>query len=75
MIHYFMKQTIPAVSIVGLLAAFGLTCFLLQSLRTGFPRTEEGNLPMTESFRRESQGGRALFLFWCLWARLSFLPQ
>lgn len=29
MIHYFMKQTIPAVSIVGLLAAFGLTCFFI----------------------------------------------
>lgn len=37
MIHYFMKQTIPAVSIVGLLAAFGLTCFFIAKFADRLP--------------------------------------
>lgn len=38
MIHYFMKQTIPAVSIVGLLAAFGLTCFFIAKFADRLPK-------------------------------------
>ncbi len=38
MIHYFMKQTIPAVSIAGLLAAFGLTCFFIAKFADRLPK-------------------------------------
>ncbi len=38
MIHYFMKQTIHAVSIVGLLAAFGLTCFFIAKFADRLPK-------------------------------------
>lgn len=38
MIHYFMKQTVPAVSMLGLLAAFGLTCFFTAKFADRLPR-------------------------------------
>lgn len=40
MIHYFMKQVIPGVSVLGLLAAFGLTCLLTVKLGDRLPRDE-----------------------------------
>ena len=38
MIHYLMKQVNPAVSIVGLMAAFGLTCFFIAKFADRLPR-------------------------------------
>lgn len=38
MIHYFLKQTNQAVSIIGLLAAFGLTCFFIARFAHYLPR-------------------------------------
>ncbi len=40
MIHYLMKQIIPEAAVVGLLAAFGLTCLLTAKLGDCLPRDE-----------------------------------
>lgn len=40
MIHYLMKQIIPGVAALGLLAAFGLTCLLTAKLGDRLPRDE-----------------------------------
>jgi len=39
-IHYLMKQIIPEAAVVGLLAAFGLTCLLTAKLGDCLPRDE-----------------------------------
>lgn len=38
MIHYFMKQTIPAASIFGLMAAFVMTCFFIAKFADRLPK-------------------------------------
>lgn len=40
MIDYLMKQTIPELTMIGLLLAFGLTCFLTAKLGDKLPRDE-----------------------------------
>lgn len=56
MIHYFLKQTVPAVSMLGLMAALGLTCLFTAKFADRLPRMQEGSLPMTGSCPQGSQG-------------------
>ena len=40
MIHFFLNETVPVVSALGLLVAFAMTCFLTAKLGDRLPKDE-----------------------------------